>query len=105
MGERPLISAQRTAGLDGLCSQNYRSRKSRFRAPNLICAGSRHDVAHARATRQDRPHGLKKKLPNFPSRTTTAFYIVIDAKKSSFSTQSTKRTLQIANRFWVKRAK
>jgi hypothetical protein len=32
-------------------SQNDRSRKSRFRAPNLICAGNRHDEAHGRATR------------------------------------------------------
>jgi hypothetical protein len=32
-------------------SQNHPSRKSRFRAPNLICASNRHDEAHGRPTR------------------------------------------------------
>jgi hypothetical protein len=40
-------------------SQNDRSRKSRFRAPNLICAGNRYDKAWEGHTWQDRPRGRR----------------------------------------------
>ena len=53
-------------------SQNDRSRKSRFRAPNLICAGNRHDEAHTRATR-GKIARTAEPLPNFPSRSPTPF--------------------------------
>jgi hypothetical protein len=60
-------------------SQNDRSRKSRFRAPNLICAGNRHDEAHGRATCGKIARAAEA-LPNFPSRPSMAVQIVIDAK-------------------------
>jgi hypothetical protein len=51
--------------------QNDRSRKSRFHAPNLICAGNRHYKAHGRAT-----HGkiarAAEPLPSFPSSSSIA---------------------------------
>jgi hypothetical protein len=46
---------------------NDRSRKSRFLAPNLICAGHPHDEAHGRATRGKIARAADP-LPNFPSR-------------------------------------
>ena len=52
-------------------SQNDGSRKSRFRAPNLICAGKRHDEAHERATRGKIARAAEP-LPNFPSRPSMA---------------------------------
>jgi hypothetical protein len=51
--------------------QNDRSRKSRFRAPNLTCAGNRHDEAHGRATRGKIARAAET-LPNFPSRPSMA---------------------------------
>jgi hypothetical protein len=51
--------------------QNDRSRKSRFHAPNLICAGNRHDKAHGRATRGKTARAAEP-LPNFPSRSSIA---------------------------------
>ena len=64
-------------------SQNDRSRKSRFRAPNLFCAGNRHDEAHGRATRGKIARAAEP-LPNFPSRPSMAVLIVIDAKNRVF---------------------
>src|ERR1700733_1163753 len=52
-------------------SQNDRSRKSQFLAPNLICAGNRHDEVHGRATRRKSPRAADP-LPNFPSRSSMA---------------------------------
>ncbi len=66
-------------------SQNGRSRKSRFRAPNLICTGNRHDEAHGRATRGKIARAAEP-LPNFPSRSSMAVQIVIDAKNRAFHT-------------------
>ena len=51
--------------------QNDRSRKSRFHAPNLICAGNRHDKAHGRATRGKLARAAEP-LPNFPPRSSIA---------------------------------
>jgi hypothetical protein len=53
-------------------SQNDLSRKSRFRAPNLIRAGNCHDEAHGRATRGNIARAAEP-LTNFPSRLPAAF--------------------------------
>ena len=85
------LDAHRTAGVERIVwrnSQNDRSRKSRFRAPNLFCAGTRHDEAHGRATRgKDRPRGRTPAEFSFK-----AVYGRLNCdrrEKSSFSTQST----------------
>jgi hypothetical protein len=52
-------------------SQNDRSRKSRFRAPNLFGAGNRHDEANGAATRGDIARAAEP-LPNFSSRPSMA---------------------------------
>ena len=68
-------------------SQNDRSRKSRFLAPNLICAGNRHDEAHGRATR-----GKIARAADPPAEFSfKAVYGGLNCdrrEKSSFSTQS-----------------
>jgi hypothetical protein len=77
------ISCVRFTSIVWKNSQNDRSRKSRFCAPNLICAGNRHDEAHRRATRGEIA-GAAEALPNFPSRPPMAVQIVIDAKNRVF---------------------
>jgi hypothetical protein len=81
-------------------SQNDRSRKSRFRAPNLICASNRHDEAHGRATRGKIARAAEA-LPNFPSRPSMAVQIVIDAKNRVFphnpSIRDVAQTSQMRN--------
>jgi hypothetical protein len=62
-------------------SQNDQSRKSRFRGPNLICAGNRREEAHGRATRGKIARAAEA-LPNCPSRPSMAVRIVIDARKN-----------------------
>jgi hypothetical protein len=52
-------------------SQIDRSRKFRFRAPSLICAGNRHDEAHGKRTRGKTARSAEP-LPNFPSRPSMA---------------------------------
>jgi hypothetical protein len=52
-------------------SQNDRSRKSRFLAPNLICAGNRHDEALG-GPHAGRSPARRDPLPNFPSRPSMA---------------------------------
>jgi hypothetical protein len=64
-------------------SQNDRSRKSRFRAPNLICAENRHDEAHWRAARGKIARAAEA-MPNCSSRRPMAVQIVIDAKNRVF---------------------
>jgi hypothetical protein len=52
-------------------SENEGSRKSQFRTPNRICAGNRHDEAHAKATGGKIARAAEP-LPDFPSRPPTA---------------------------------
>jgi hypothetical protein len=68
--------------------KNDRSRESPFYAPNLICAGDRHDKAHGRTTRGKIARAAEP-LPNFPLKSSIAVQIVIDAKNRVFPPQST----------------
>jgi hypothetical protein len=64
-------------------SQNDRSRKSRFRAPSLICAGNRRDELDGTATRGKIARAAEA-LANFPSRPSMAVQIVIATKNRVF---------------------
>jgi hypothetical protein len=68
--------------------QNDRSRKSRLHAPNLICAGNRHDRAHGRATRGKIARAAET-LAEFSFKVLYCRLNRDRREKSSFSTQST----------------
>jgi hypothetical protein len=80
--------------------QNDRPRKSRFHAPNFIRADNRHDKAHWRATRGKIARAAEP-LPNFPSRTSIAVQIVIDAKNRVFPHNPSTPAVRGANNWGV----